>query len=152
MVADPAVATTVAAFSGAWLINHWVHGHDRFTSPLNIAKFVLIAFAPTAIISSGLAVVGLGVANALGFADPAAVSIVTWAKWWLLDATGIVITAPVTLLWATTPFSKSSAVEAAAVVVVAGAIGTAAYCPAIGGELSEYFLIGICLDFSFCSL
>jgi hypothetical protein len=114
-----------------------VHGQDRFTSPLNIAQFVLVAFVPTAIISSGLAVLGPGVANALGFADPAAVSIVTWAKWWLMDATGIVITAPVTLLWATTPFSKSSAVEAAAVVVVAGAIGAAAYCPAIGGELSE---------------
>jgi PAS domain S-box-containing protein len=135
--ASTAVATTVAALSGAWLIKHWVHGHDRFASPLNVAKFVLIAFAPTAIISSGLALLGPGVANALGFADPVAVSIVTWPKWWLMDATGIVITAPVTLLWATTPFSKSSAVEAAAVVVVAGAIGMAAYGPAIGGELSE---------------
>ena len=25
--ASTAVATTVAALSGAWLINHWVHGH-----------------------------------------------------------------------------------------------------------------------------
>ena len=86
--ASTAIATTVAALSGAWLINHWVHGRDRFTSPLNIAKFVLIAFAPTAIISSGLALLEPGVANALGFADPVAISIVTWAKWWLMDATG----------------------------------------------------------------
>ncbi len=132
-----AFATTVAALSGAWLIDHWVHGRDKFASPPNIAKFVLIAFAPTAIISSALAVAGAGVADALGLADRAPVSLGTWAKWWLMDATEIAITAPVILLWATKPFSKLNAAEAAIIIVVAAAVGVTAYSPAIGGELSE---------------
>jgi integral membrane sensor domain MASE1 len=132
-----AIATTVAASAGAWLINHWLRGDDKFASSLNIAKFVIISFAPTAMISSAIAMAGPGIAGATGLADPVVVSIVTWGRWWLVDATGIVVTAPAALLWATTPFSKSSALEAAIIVAVAGAIGMVAYYPANAGELGE---------------
>jgi len=133
----PAVATTVAALSGAWLTNHWVHGPDKFASPSNIAKFALVAIVPTAIISSALAAAGTVVAHRLGLAEPAAVSIATGAKWWLMGATEIVTITPVILLWATKPFSKSNAMEAAIIIVATAAIAMAAYSPAIGNELSK---------------
>jgi integral membrane sensor domain MASE1 len=132
-----AVATTVAALAGAWLLDHWVHGHNKLDSPANIIKFIVIAFAPTAMISSTLTAAGAGVASALGLADSAAVSTVAWAEWWLLDASGIAITAPVILLWATKPFSKSNAAETIAIIVATVAIGMISYSPAIGNELSE---------------
>jgi integral membrane sensor domain MASE1 len=132
-----AVATTVAALAGAWLLDHWMPRHDKLNSPVDIIKFIVIAFAPIAIISSTLTAAGTGIASAFGLADSAAVSIVAWAKWWLLDATGIVITTPVILLWATKPLSKSNAAEATIVIAVAVAIGMVSYSPAIGNELSE---------------
>jgi PAS domain S-box-containing protein len=114
-----------------------VHGHDKLNSPTNVIRFIIIAFALTAIISSTLASAGAGVTSALGLADSPAVSIVAWVKWWLLDAAGIVITAPVILLWATKPFSKSNAAETTIIIVATVAIGMASYAPAIGDELSE---------------
>ena len=129
-----AIATTLAALCGAWLISYWVLGPDKFTSPTKITKFALIAFAPTAMTSSALAVVGAGVASRLGLADSVAVSIATWARSWFTDATEIVIIAPVILLWATKPLSKRNAVETAIVILATAAIGLAAYSPAVGGE------------------
>ena len=138
--ASSAIATTVAALAGAWLINHWSQGYNTLASPLNVARFGLISFVPTAVISSGIAIAAPVLANALGFADLPVISIGTWAKWWLTDAAGIVIIAPVILLWAMTPPRRLldlSAMEAAVIIVVASAIGAVAYSPIIGGDLRD---------------
>ena len=138
--ASSAIATTVAALAGAWLINRWSQGYKTLASPLNVARFGLISFVPTAVISSGIAIAAPVLANALGFADSPVISIGTWAKWWLTDAAGIVIIAPVILLWAMTPLRRlldSSAMEAAVIIVVASAIGAVAYSPIIGGDLKD---------------
>jgi PAS domain S-box-containing protein len=92
------------------------------------------------VISSGIAIAAPVLTNALGFADSPVISIGTWAKWWLTDAAGIVIIAPVILLWAMTPlrrFLESSTMEAAVIIVVASAIGAVAYSPIIGGDLND---------------
>jgi integral membrane sensor domain MASE1 len=84
------------------------------------------------VISSGIAIAAPVLTNALGFANSPVISIGTWAKWWLTDAAGIVIIAPVILLWAMTPlrrFLESSIMEAAVIIVVASAIGAVAYSP-----------------------
>ena len=64
-----AIATTVAALAGAWLINRWSQGYKTLASPLNVARFGLISFVPTAVISSGIAIAAPVLANALGFAE-----------------------------------------------------------------------------------
>ena len=130
-----AIGTTLAAVVGAWLINRWSYGSKTFATAPRIAKFTLIAIAPTAMISSAIAVAGLVVANDFGFAD----AVHTWTRWWLADAAGVVIIAPVIVLWATTPLrpvSGSSALETTAIIVAAAAIGVVAYSPAIGGDLN----------------
>ena len=65
-----ALGTPVAALAGAWLINRWSHGRDTFATPLGVAKFALIAFAPTAMISATAAIAGLVLANDAGLAEP----------------------------------------------------------------------------------
>jgi len=130
-----AIGTTLAAFVAAWLINRWSYGSKTFGTAPGIAKFALIAFAPTAMISSAIAVAGLVLANDSGFANAAD----TWTTWWLADAAGTLIIAPVIVLWATTslrPLSGSSALETAAIIVAAAAIGVVAYSPSIGGDLN----------------
>ena len=130
-----AIGTTLAAFVAAWLINRWSSGSKTFGTAPGIAKFSLIAFAPTAMISSAIAVAGLVLANDFGFANAAD----TWTTWWLADAAGTLIIAPVIVLWATTslrPLSGSSALETAAIIVAAATIGVVAYSPPIGGDLN----------------
>jgi PAS domain S-box-containing protein len=131
-----ALGTPIAALAGAWLINRWSHGRETFATPLGVAKFALIAFAPTAMISATMAIVGLVPANDAGLASPVA----TWTARWLADAAGTLIVAPVIVLWATKPsraWSRWSLLETAGVVIVTAAIGIAAFGPQAGSALMD---------------
>jgi len=127
------IGTTFAALAGAWLINRWSYGHKTFETPTGIAKFALISFAPTAMIGSAFAVAGLALANNSDFADFAA----KCTTWWLADAAGTLLIAPVIVLWAVTPLRpipRLGALEAAAIFIIAVAIGVVAYSPLVGGS------------------
>ena len=131
-----ALGTPVAALAGAWLINRWSHGRDTFATPPGVAKFALIAFAPTAMISATAAIAGLVLANDAGLASPVA----KWTARWLADAGGTLIIAPVIVLWATKPsraFWRWSPLETAAVIFVTAAIGVAAFSPQVGSALMD---------------
>src|SRR5271157_3599795 len=53
-----AIGTTLGALAGARLINYWSYGTKTFFTPLGIARFVLIVFVPTAILSTAGAISG----------------------------------------------------------------------------------------------
>src|SRR3984885_2979651 len=130
------IGTTLAALAGAWLINRWSHGCKTFTTMLGIAKFELICFVPTAMISSVIAIASIGLTSDPAFADYAG----PWTKWWLADAAGTAIIVPVIVLWAMTPFrlfSRSNVLETTAIFVAVAAIGVIAYLPLIAGDLNE---------------
>src|SRR3954471_7520716 len=108
------LGTLLAAFAGTWLINRWSNGHQTFGTPSSIAKFAIISFAPTTMISSAIALAAFILSNKISFSD----SIVTWVTWWLADAAGTLVIAPVVVLWAIMPvvsLSKWNVLESAAV-------------------------------------
>src|SRR3954471_7374288 len=124
----------VAAFAGTWLINRWSNGHQTLDSPSGIAKFAIISFAPTTMISSTIAVAGFILANKPVFSD----FVVTWLTWWLADAAGTLVIAPVVVLWAMMPlrrFSKWNLWESVAVSILVCVIGIVAYGPLVGSNL-----------------
>src|SRR6267154_1460630 len=128
------ISTLLAAFAGTWLINRWSNGHQTFGTPSNIAKFAIISFAPTTIISSTIALAGFILANKLSFFD----SVVTWLTWWLADAAGTLVIAPVVVLWAMMPLrriSKWNLLQSVAVSIFVSVIGLVAYSPLIGSNL-----------------
>jgi PAS domain S-box-containing protein len=128
------IGTLLAAFAGTWLIGRWSNGHQTFGTPSNIAKFAIISFVPTTIISSTIALAGFILANTLSFSD----SVVTWLTWWLADAAGTLVIAPVVVLWAIMPlrsFSKWNLLESVAVSALVSVIGIVAYSPLIGSNL-----------------
>ncbi len=128
------IGTLLAAFAGAWLINRWSNGHQTFGTPSGIARFTVISFVPVAMISTSIVLAGFILANRPSVSD----SIVTWSAWWLADAAGTLLIAPVVVLWTMTPLrnsSKSTLLELVAVVILVGVIGTVAYSPLIGGDL-----------------
>jgi PAS domain S-box-containing protein len=131
------VTIALPALGGAWLTNRWADGRDTFATALGTAKFALIAIV-TAMIGAALAVAGRLSANGFTLGDPF-VDTVVWVKWWFADAAGIVLIAPVILLWANTPrhsLSASGRLETAAVVVTAAVIGVVADRAAVGGSLN----------------
>ncbi len=128
------ISTPLAAFAGTWLISRWSNSYQTFGTPSSIAKFAIISFAPTTMISSTIALAGFILANKLSFSD----SVVTWITWWLADAAGTLVIAPVVVLWAMMPlrsFSKWSLLESVAVFILVSVIGIVAYSPLIGSNL-----------------
>src|SRR5258705_1886510 len=99
-----AIGTLFAAFAGTWLISRWSNGHQTLGTPSNIAKIAVISFAPTTIISATIALAGFILANPLSFSD----SVVTWLTWWLADAAGTLVIAPVVVLCAIMPLRSFS--------------------------------------------
>jgi PAS domain S-box-containing protein len=141
------IGTLLAALAGAWLINRWSNGRKTFAAPLDVVKFALISFVPTALLSSTIAAAGLFLAsgflaNVVTPGEPVA----TWTTWWLADAAGTSILAPVVVLWAMMPlrpFSKWGVLEATAIFVLTGAIGVIAYSPLINSDLIGSALNGL---------
>jgi PAS domain S-box-containing protein len=128
------IGTLLAAFAGTWLISRWSNGRRTFGTASGIAKFAIISFAPTTMISSTVALAGLILANQPGVSD----SVVTWLTWWLADAAGTLVIAPLVVLWAMLPlrgFSKWNPLESVAVSVLVSVIGIVAYSPLIGSNL-----------------
>ncbi|MGA8695841.1 MAG: MASE1 domain-containing protein [Xanthobacteraceae bacterium] len=123
-----AIGTTLAALAGARVINYWSYGTKTFFTPLGIARFVLIAFVPTAMLSTAGAISGQLFNTELDFNALA----VTTAIWWLTDAVGSVIIAPVIVLWATTPLRTSAKLdlaETAGIILAAATVGAIAFLP-----------------------
>ena len=128
-----AVGTLLAASAGAELICRWSSGQKTFTTPSAVAKFAVISFVPTAMISSIIALAGFSVMNTVNLSE----TFVRWIIWWLADAAGTIIIVPFVLLWATTPlhpFSKWSLTETIATFLLVSAIGIAAYSPPTLGD------------------
>ncbi|HLZ00600.1 MAG TPA: MASE1 domain-containing protein [Bradyrhizobium sp.] len=128
------IGTLLAALAGTWLIGRWSNGQQTFGAPAGVAKFAIICFAPTTMISSTVAVAGFTAADQPGFPDP----VVAWLTWWLADAAWTVLIVPAILLWATMPLRNSSKwdlLESVAVSALAGIIGIVAYSPLVGSDL-----------------
>jgi PAS domain S-box-containing protein len=129
------IGTLLAAFAGTWLIIRYSNGRQTFSTPAAIAKFAIISFAPTTMISSIIVLAGFILANNLDPSD----AVVTWSTWWLADAAGTVVIAPVVVLWAMLPlrnFSKwNDLLESVVVSILVSIVGIVAYSPLVGSNL-----------------
>jgi PAS domain S-box-containing protein len=128
------IGTLLAAFAGRWLIGRWSSGYQTFATPSGIVKFAIISFAPSAMISSTIAMVGLSLASEPNVSN----SDIAWLTWWLADAAGALVITPVVVLWARIPLrtsSKWAVLESIAVSAVAGIIGIVAYGRLIGSDV-----------------
>lgn len=124
------IGVILATLAGAWLLNRWANGRKAFLTPPGVAKFAIVAFVPTALIGSTIALGGLVVVRHADFHSYA----VPWFIWWLADAAGTLLIVPVVVLWATAlqhSVDKRAILEAVAILALAAAIGIIAYSPAV---------------------
>jgi signal transduction histidine kinase len=89
-----ATGNTSEALAGAWLVNQFAGGKNFCDRPQGVFRFALAAAIST-IISPVFGVTSLALA---GFADWANYGAM-WLTWWLGDATGDLVFAPLVLLW-----------------------------------------------------
>ena len=89
-----ASGNTLEALCGAWLVSRFAGGTQVFDRPQNVFKFALAAIISTTLSPT----VGVSSLAVSGFAQWSSYWPI-WATWWLGDASGVLVIAPLLLLW-----------------------------------------------------
>jgi signal transduction histidine kinase len=133
---------TLEAICGAWLVNRFAGGIRVFDHSQNVFKFGFAAVTST-VISPTIGVTSLALA---GFVDLAKYGVV-WVTWWLGDATGDLIFAPVVILWAIAPpprWSSKKALEVGLLLLLLVALGEAVFGGWFRVNATNYPIAFIC--------
>lgn len=93
-----AAANTLEGVVAAWLVARFARGRDAFGRPNDIFRFTGAAMAAP-VLAASIGTVSLVAAR---LAQPAEAGSV-WLTWWLGDAVGMLLIAPLVLLWAAPP-------------------------------------------------
>jgi PAS domain S-box-containing protein len=133
-----AIGTVLGAFAGTWLIDRWSKGRRTFDTPTGIAKFAVISFVPTTLISAIVVSAAFILTKNPTISD----SVVSWLIWWLADAAGTLVIAPVVVLWAMIPLRglfRWSLLESVVLFGLVSIIGIVAYSPLFNSNfMSDY--------------
>lgn len=92
-----AVGNTLEGLVGAYLVIRFANGRNVFDHPHDVLKFAILAGLGSTLVSATIGVTSLAVA---GYIDWAHYSLI-WLTWWLGDAAGDFILAPLLILWGT---------------------------------------------------
>jgi integral membrane sensor domain MASE1 len=93
-----AVGNTLEGILGAYLVNRFAGGRATFDRTRDVFKFVFLAALISTTVSATGGVTSLSIAGFARWSDYRSV----WLTWWLGDATGDLILAPLLILWAVT--------------------------------------------------
>lgn len=94
-----AAGNTLEAVVGAYLVRRFAHGPHSFDHARDVFRFALLAGLVSTMVSATLGVASLSLGGFSRWGDAASV----WWTWWLGDATGALIVAPLLILWITHP-------------------------------------------------
>ncbi|HSK29970.1 MAG TPA: MASE1 domain-containing protein, partial [Candidatus Limnocylindria bacterium] len=97
-----AMGNTLEAVLGAWGIHRFANGPRVFERARNVFKFVLIAPILSTAVSATFGVTSLTLG---GFAEWQRYPGI-WLTWWLGDAVGDLIVAPLMVIWLTLPYPE----------------------------------------------
>jgi diguanylate cyclase (GGDEF)-like protein len=136
-----ALGNTLEAVLGAYLVNRFAGGRDAFESARGVVAFGLLAGVLSTTVSATFGVTSLALGD-LASSDLGAI----WLTWWLGDAGGALVVAPVLVLWARRPVFLRDVrrwPEAAALIACLVGMGQLVFggvLPAAGSELPLEFL------------
>ncbi len=113
-----AAGNTLEAWVGALLVERYAGGKQCLDRAGHVLAFALLAAMVSTAVSATLGVASLGVTGLAGWADVRGI----WLTWWLGDAGGDLVVAPLLLVWGATTrvaWNRRLALEGAALVVAA---------------------------------
>src|SRR2546425_6184030 len=146
MVTTLVIATgnTLEGRAGASLVNRFAHGAHAFDRPLDVFKFVALAALASTTVSPLFGVISLALA---GYADWAEYGRI-WLTWWLGDAGGALIVAPVLLLWGldtSVRWTLPQVKEVGLLLVVLVLVGLAGFGGVLPITVETYPLCFLCI-------
>jgi two-component sensor histidine kinase len=122
-----ATGNTLESLVGAYLINRWSDGRSTFDTPAGVARFAVICFVPSTMISATL---GVGSLSLAGYADWSEVRSI-WTTWWMGDLAGALVITPAIVLWGTTParIERRELIQSCLIYAATIAVGLVAFSP-----------------------
>jgi diguanylate cyclase (GGDEF)-like protein len=92
-----ATGNTWEGLIGAYLVERFANGRQAFDHPRDVLRFTVLAALGSTLISATFGVTSLTLAGTAKWSDYG----VSWLTWWLGDAGGDFVVAPLILLWTT---------------------------------------------------
>jgi signal transduction histidine kinase len=135
---------TLEGLVGAYLVNRFANGRHVFDRPQDVFKFALLAGVGSTMVSATIGVTSLALAGYADWANYGAI----WLTWWLGDAAGDLILAPLLVLWGnhlTVQWRWQQGLEAAALGLLIVLVGQAAFSGVLFNESQKYPLEFLCL-------
>ena len=139
-----AVGNTLEGLVGAYLVNRFANGRNAFDRPQDVFTFALLAGLVSTSVSATIGVTSLSLGGYADWANYGAI----WLTWWLGDAAGDLILAPLLILWATrltAPWPRAQVLEAAALGLLIVLVGQAVFGGISFDESQNYPLEFLCL-------
>jgi two-component sensor histidine kinase len=123
-----ATGNTLESLVGAYFINRWSDGRSTFDTPAGVARFALICFIPSTVISATL---GVGSLSLAGYADWLEFRSI-WTTWWMGDLAGALVITPAIVLWGTTALrrlERHELIQSCLIYAATIAVGLLAFSP-----------------------
>ena len=139
-----AAGNTLEGVVGAYLLSRFANGRNAFDRPQDIFKFAVLAGMGSTMVSATIGVTGLclgGYATWVGYGS-------VWMTWWLGDAMGNLIVAPLLVLWSADPrvrWNRYQALEAALVLFLLFLIGQAVFGGLLAGAIGDHPIEFLCV-------
>jgi signal transduction histidine kinase/integral membrane sensor domain MASE1 len=121
-----AIGNTLEAVVGAYLVRRFCAGVRAFERPQDVLKFAALAGVIGPAVSATVGVTSLSLGGFSNWAEFGSV----WSTWWLGDLGGILIVAPLLVLWGTDPrlrWSRKQAFEVGLLALVLAFTGAAVF-------------------------
>jgi signal transduction histidine kinase len=139
-----ALGNTLEGLTGAYLVERFAGGKAVFDRIQDTFKFAFLAAGLAPVVSATIGVTSLTLG---GFAHWSTFAQV-WFTWWLGDASGALVFAPLLILWASTPpprWNGEKAIELCALFAGLFVLGQIVFGGLISESLSSNPLAFICL-------
>jgi len=139
-----ATGNTLEAMIGAFLVNRFANGRHAFNRAQDVFRLAFLAGMLSTGVSATFGVISLSLG---GFSEWSEYGRV-WLTWWLGDAAGVLIVAPVALLWYLHPqlrCKRRQLLEAAALLVAVITLGSIVFGNALPQFRGDYPIWFFCI-------
>src|SRR6266446_2368297 len=94
-----AVGNTLEGLTGAYLVNRFARGREAFERAQDIARYTFLAGMVSTAVAATVGVTSLTLGGFARWSDFGGI----WFTWWLGDAVGALVVAPLLILWTRPP-------------------------------------------------
>ncbi|HKW85545.1 MAG TPA: MASE1 domain-containing protein [Nitrospiraceae bacterium] len=138
------MGNTLEGLAGAYLVNRFANGRHAFERPQDFLKFAVLAGMLSTAVSATFGVTSLSLGGFANWANYGSI----WLTWWLGDAAGDLIVAPLLILWSVYPhprLNRSQVFEATIMLLLLVLVSLVAFGKLSSPLLAYYPLIYWCL-------